>query len=795
MLVRNNQVGDPSKFYNDAMMQKPSVSDTVFDNLASGFATPTVALNMVDNDFSKKPDGKAILSSLENIRLAQENPNLGWGQWLAGEGANMVGMALNPITWGLGAIGEGAGAGIIKGTSKLASKALPDATSVFMRKPLKELLAEPVAKYLPSQVGKAGAEKDLSLALLSEKSLTTFGTFAGAGVPQGVVDNFNQDTNHIGWGGVAREAGEMGAFGIVIGSIPFTWGVLRGKINRASGRGVNDVVGIRDVDSAFEKGRITKDEHAWYVDYLEHQKNPSDVGKLESLQSRATEIAGNNGHKTNAVSNEALFDILTPEDISNLHGVVADQLASAHLPEEQRKALSNFIVHNRLDQLRSNPESLDGVRGYVDFINQKMANKEAKLAQANEILDKHLLTSMKDNMILSQKELFKMIRKSGFEASHVHHLPVTLPENLKSHLKVVEKITKLKSKLKQEERRNKTKTLYRGEYPEYPGQVVQYQMLNDDSEFGKGYWFAESREHAKHYGHEIEELKSNHKLYDVVTGKDHQLNVLYRKIKQLIKDGYLGVELIVAKNKLRDLANKKGYEGLIRREGWADKYGLRTRVNGIAKAKKEIMFFERPKSSTKEFQPNKQTVKRIEELESKLPKLLTPKEELAHIRKTLLSEKGLPKKWQNSVAYHRLLDLSHVWENAKTLLDRVHMEDEYNRQEAFKNVSESILKISDSDQTAFAKPENVVDYLKARIEGQLHTEIPMKDIEMEVAEQQKVPTDADQVVDEQAQMLKDTLADDAKKELEVSTRRYKEFKSSENVFKNLISCVLGGLGG
>ena len=649
MLVRNNQLGDPNKFYNDAMLQKPSVSDTVFDNFASGFATPTVALNMVDSDFSKKPDGKAILSSLENIRLAQENPNLGWGQWLAGEGANMVGMALNPITWGLGAIGEGAGAGIIKGTSKIASKALPDATSVFMRKPLKELLAQPIAKYLPSQVGKAGAERDLSLALLSEKSLSTFGTFAGAGVPQGVVDNFNQDTNHIGWGGVAREAGEMGAFGIVIGSIPFTWGVLRGKINRASGRGVNDVVGIRDVDSAFEKGRITKDEHAWYVDYLEHQKNPSDVGKLESLQTRATEIAGNNGHKTNTVSNEALFDILKPEDISNLHGVVADQLASAHLPEEQRMALTNFIVHNRLDELRSNPESLDGVRGYVDFINQKMANKEAKLAQANEILDKHLLTSMKDNMIFSQKELLKMIRKSGFEASHVHHLPVTLPENLKTHLKLAEKISYLKDKLRKDKRKG---------LPE-----------------------------------------------------------------------------------------------------------------------------------------NKQTVRRISELEKKLPKILTPKEELAHIRKTLLSEKGLPKKWQHSVAYHRLLDLSHVWENAKTLLDRVHMEDEYNRQEAFKDVSESILKISDSDQTAFAKPENVVDYLKARIEGQLHTEIPMKDIAVEVAEQQKVPTDADQVIDEQSQMLKDSQADDAKKELEASTERYKEFKSSENIFKNLISCVLGGLGG
>ncbi len=77
---------------------------------------------------------------------------------------------------------------------------------------------------------------------------------------------------------------------------------------------------------------------------------------------------------------------------------------------------------------------------------------------------------------------------------------------------------------------------------------------------------------------------------------------------------------------------------------------------------------------SKDVEPNKQTVRRIAQLEKRQPKILTPKEELKAIKKKLLTPEGLPEGFEESNAYKRLTDLSKVWTAAKNLLDRVHLE-------------------------------------------------------------------------------------------------------------------------
>lgn len=644
MLTRSNQVAPQQEYYADSLLTMPSVGKSVFDNLVMGVATPVVALNMLDKEFAKKPEGQAAISAFNSVRLANETPGMGWPQWLADEGANMLGFGLNPATWGLGEAGGLAA----KGLSAGAARAAPDALSVFMRTPVKDLVAKPLGEYIPSMVGKEGAEKPLSLGLMADKSLSNFGIFAGAGVPQGIVDNFNSDTGHIAWGGVAREMGEMGAFGIAIGSVPFAYGVLRGKVNRALGKEPTEGITPESLNEALERGQITPSEHQWYNDYLEHQKTPGDVEGMKGLQARATQMINENGHRANVATDEAMFEILTPNDVTNLQGMIADQV-SGGVPAEYQKALSDFVVHNRMDYIRQDPRWLDGVRGYVDFINNKLENKPSKIAEADKILDDHLLKGTKENMPFSQKELFKHMKQAGFEASHVQHLPVTIPENMGQHLRINEKIAKFKEKLKVAKRRGQ---------PE-----------------------------------------------------------------------------------------------------------------------------------------NKQTLRRIEELQAKLPKIMTPKEELVHLRKTLLTPKGLPKNWERSNAYHRLLDLSNVWANARTLLDRVHLEHQYNRQEAFRDLAHQTLKIADADLPKIANHENVMDYMKRRIEGNLSKAEPIADVQKAVDDRQQVPADSDTILNEQQEQIKNTQAETAKEEFVQSTDRFKEFKESENIFKNLISCVLGGIGG
>jgi hypothetical protein len=644
MLTRNNQVAPQQEYYADSLLTMPSTTRSVYDNLVMGFATPVIALNMLDKQFAQKPEGQAVVGSYNALQLENETPGMGWAQHYANEGANMLGFGLNPATWALG----GAGGLATRGLGEAAEKVAPDALTSFMRTPIKELVSKPIGEYIPSMIGKEGAEEPLSLGLMADKTLHNFGTFAGAGVPQGIVDNYNQDTGNIAWGGVAREMGEMGAFGIAIGSVPFAFGVLRGKINRGLGDEQTADITTQKLNDALERGQITPAEHQWYMDYLEHQQTPEDVDKMQGLQDRATQIINDNGHTANEATNEAMFEMLSPDDMKNLQGVIADQI-SGDVPEEYKKALSDFVIHNRLDNMREDPRMLDGVRGYVDFINKKLEAKPEKIAEADQILDDHMLKGVKENMPFSQKEIMRYMKKAGFESSHMKQLPVTIPDNMTQNLKLNEKISYLNNKLK------------------------------------------------------------------------------------------------IAKR------------------------------NGAPE--------------------NIQTVRRIEQLQNKQPKILTPKEELTHIRKTLLTEKGLPDNWQMSNAYHRLLDLSNVWANARTLLDRIHLEHEYEKQEAFRDLTNNILKISDADLPKIAKPENVIDYLRRRIEGNLTKSEPIADIQRAVDDRQNVPADSDSILNEQQEQIKNTEAEDAKNEFVQSTEKFKEFKESDGIFKNLISCVMGGLRG
>jgi hypothetical protein len=641
MFTKRSNIASQDEYYADSLLTKPTLTQSIFHNMAADFATPYVAArSLMDEDFAKKPEGQAVFSTLDAIRLENETPSIGAGQSLAGNAAGMVGFGLNPVTW----FGGELGAGISKIIPTAVARVLPDAATIFMRKPIAQIITKPLGKYVPETYGKE--MEALSLSLLGKKGLKTFGAFAGAGVPQGVLDNFNRDSGHINWGGVAREAGEMGAFGLAIGSIPFTFGVVRGKINRAISADITADIGYAKLNNALEKGHITKAEFEWYSDLLEYERDPSNKELEKRLKDNGSIIANENGHTANTVTNEALFHILEPEDIGNLQGAISDQLAG-DIPEELNKSLTNFIMHNRLDLISSHANDLDGIRGYVDFINKKFGKKSEKIEQANKILDEHLHRAIKENMPFSQKKLFKYIKQSGFEASHIKNLSITIPENMVKYFKALENINKLERKVKEFERKG---------LPE-----------------------------------------------------------------------------------------------------------------------------------------NKQTIKRIAELGKNLPKILTPKEELNHLREKLLSNKGLPKNFQTSVDYHRLLDLSKVWHNAKTLLDRVHLEHEYNRQAAFRDLANQVLKTTDANLPQLAKIDNVIDYLKKRIEGQLSKAEEMSEVNKKLDEYKRVPSDSEEILAEQNEQIKNTSAEESREDFIHSMDKQIEFKQSEGIFKDLIACVRGAL--
>ena len=88
-----------------------------------------------------------------------------------------------------------------------------------------------------------------------------------------------------------------------------------------------------------------------------------------------------------------------------------------------------------------------------------------------------------------------------------------------------------------------------------------------------------------------------------------------------------------------------------------------------------------------------------------------------------------------------------------------------------------------------------MDYLKKRIEGTFSKPEPVAKVVKQVAENEKVPENADTILDDHASRVRDSQAEEFKKGYDEASAKLIEFKSNEGIFKNLISCVLGGLGG
>jgi len=176
--------------------------------------------------------------------------------------------------------------------------------------------------------------------------------------------------------------------------------------------------------------------------------------------------------------------------------------------------------------------------------------------------------------------------------------------------------------------------------------------------------------------------------------------------------------------------------------------------------------------------------------------LKSPQEELSHIRNSLINEKGLSKNWQRSKEYGRLVDLADVWHNAQTLLDRVNLEADYNKSDAYRNIIGNYLKVLDSQIEKFSDVGRVQRYLKQKIDKAAGIDGEYKEsYEAEKTPEEVIraantePTDAGSFIndfDEQVENVKGQK--NLKNDYKDLSKRYKQFKKGLSALKDMMDC-------
>lgn len=189
------------------------------------------------------------------------------------------------------------------------------------------------------------------------------------------------------------------------------------------------------------------------------------------------------------------------------------------------------------------------------------------------------------------------------------------------------------------------------------------------------------------------------------------------------------------------------------------------------------------------------------ELKKKLKeiKLMHPADELAHLKDTLLPEGKLVDGFKNRKAYHRLEDLSQVWPNAKSLLDRIHMEAMNDKQRGLNEALKKFTEMVDAHVSRLADPDAVKRYLHTRIERAIpitrEFERPGVNVENDAfAITNTVHESSPEILfnESSLEQVRETELKFAKTRFEESEQKFKQFSENEQALSELIKCALGG---
>lgn len=388
---------------------------------------------------------KRIADKLDVIDQTLADPRLGYTQkgmdWVAEIGSSIA--ATIPLAY--------AGAEIAGGAVALAGfggeLVLPEAVLTFARTPLPKLIG---SDYLPA----------LTPGELAKGLTEAYGAYKGMVIPEHVVENYHKENDTLDMRGAIKDWASDN-YGFLLPIAPLAAGYLLYKVAKVGrnakaagdharalvdehkissrekqstlrleiGRAQQAVAKAtrleKEFDTALENGTISKEQHAWYMDYLE---NPDEH---EVLSGKAMHIMKEAAIPLDRITGHAWFPILESKEVAALKRAITDQ-ASSGFSREEHSAISDFIVHNRVDALRQmlteNPGLVNALRGLTDIVDRKLGSRVKALKALDEVVDHHLPKGLKKNEIFSQKRIYKHLKKMGVtERSEV---PYSVPDNV-----------------------------------------------------------------------------------------------------------------------------------------------------------------------------------------------------------------------------------------------------------------------------------------------------------------------------------------------------------------------------
>lgn len=422
---------DPLDDYmSNALQVKPSMLHSAAMNFSKAFLTiPTLATDIESNIYGRRTDTNVALHDTLNTFNREIDNVDSWTQETTDFLASLAGQAVSVAPL---AAEEAAGTLVNFATTK-AAKFAPLFFEAALKKEMTKLTLRGIEKETFSQFG--------------TRSLQLGAQFSGFMAAEDIEHSYDEETNKFNLDKAAISIGINGALGALIPSAQFLAGTLWKRIRGAEveskvpypGKDTEKV--FSEIDNAVADNRLTPKQ----ADLLkEYHENPNDP----KIKEAASQALLDEGHNVNTTNNKVLVNLLEQNDVKNIENVIMDQLTKS--PTEDQLALSDFVIHGRIDGLRNVKKLGDGLQGWLDYIEEHLKEMPERLAK----LDESVFNGIKENMEFSQSSIDKVIKKLGREESHVSQLPFTLPDNILKRISTLDKIKELEFRMKERQRSN-----------------------------------------------------------------------------------------------------------------------------------------------------------------------------------------------------------------------------------------------------------------------------------------------------------------------------------------------------
>ena len=323
-----------TQYLKSSAQNVPSTAQAAFTGLAQGFSAPFMALQAVGNMLKTNPVNVEQFRNVESYFSGEQQQERSGSDEAANVIGQLAGSIFNPI-------------------NLLGGDLVGDAASTATRGIL--------ARTAPMLENQTTARAVLQTGL---PSLTRGGgLLAGGMFPQDILENYNATNNTLDWQDTAKDVGINFGIGMAIPAIPFAAGLVKARIADNTAKKLQ----LSELDNALENGEITPEQHDFQRSYINGANPDILLEKAKNvIQNLDDNITVSNGHVP--------LSLLTPEDIQNWHGAMADQMAS-NLGDDLNDSFSHFITQRALYKIVSNRNLMDGLQGWVDHMDLKLGDQ------------------------------------------------------------------------------------------------------------------------------------------------------------------------------------------------------------------------------------------------------------------------------------------------------------------------------------------------------------------------------------------------------------------------------------